>query len=340
MNALPVAVSPSGAIILGDKVVCDGFVYGFPYRVQTHIHVDHMSGFDSSKGYQDILVTPGTRELLIAEYDADLSYRSNIIAIPFGTSLIDDLTITAYSSGHMLGAIQTAVDLPDGQRAGYSGDFQGHLREIINVDCLVVDSTYGGPECRRYYSQEEAGQRFVELVLRSIKRGSVQIKSHRGTLQRALELLDGITQYPVVASPRTCREAVVYEHFGYSIPRLFDSRSEDGRAILGSGRYIWVFRKGEVLSNDLSTTTIILSAFMVSQHDPVLELSDRAYKIALSDHADFEETIEYVKATSARIVVTDNSRGGHAVELAMAIRERLGIEAFPSSSGTSRDWGT
>ena len=37
--------------------------------------------------------------------------------------------------------------------------------------------------------------------------------------------------------------------------------------------------------------------------------------------------------------MTDNSRGGHGVELAMALRRELGIEAQPSENRYTREWG-
>lgn len=66
--------------------------------------------------------------------------------------------------------------------------------------------------------------------------------------------------------------------------------------------------------------------------------SERGYSVALSNHADFEGTLEYIIATGAKRVVTDNTRG-NGVELALAIQKRLGIEAKPSSNLDSREWG-
>ena len=60
-----VDVLASGAVCLGSKVVCDGFAEGYPFRVQTHIHDDHMGEFDKSKGFQDFLMSPETYALLV-----------------------------------------------------------------------------------------------------------------------------------------------------------------------------------------------------------------------------------------------------------------------------------
>ena len=69
-------VSPNGGVVLGGRVVCDGFFANATVRVQTHIHADHMTDFESSKGYHTILMSEPTKELLVVELDAELAYRS------------------------------------------------------------------------------------------------------------------------------------------------------------------------------------------------------------------------------------------------------------------------
>ena len=86
-------------------------------------------------------------------------------------------------------------------------------------------------------------------------------------------------------------------------------------------------------------TSIVLSAYMSRLDNPVMEYSEQSFCVALSDHADYKETLEYVRATGASKVITDNCRGGHGVELALALRRELGIEAEPSQSQYEREWG-
>lgn len=116
--------------------------------------------------------------------------------------------------------------------------------------------------------------------------------------------------------------------------------SLEGRAAAASGRYIRVYSKGDRFPAQIvDGTTIALSAYMTNRRNPVLEYSQRAYRIALTDHADFTGTVEYVEATGAKYVVTDNTRGGHAIALAFALRERLGVDARASSNHESLEWG-
>ena len=235
-------VSGSGAVTLNDVVTCDGFVHGYPIRVQTHVHKDHMDGFDSSKGHQHILVTQPTLDLLIVEYDADIPYRGNFEAIELSETIcMEDCQIRLLDNGHMLGSVQVEVTLPDGVRCGYSGDFAWPLEEVIEVEELVLDSTYGSPDSIRKFTQEEANNRFVDLVVDRIKSGPVLILAHRGTLQRAISCLDDAIKNPIIASPRLCDELEVYQRYGYSFTKVLNVNTEEAKLALGERRYIRLY---------------------------------------------------------------------------------------------------
>lgn len=341
MNPQHVGVSPRGGILLGPNVACDGFVETAAVRVQTHIHDDHMGGFSSSKGLQTILMSEATRELLVAELDAELSVRSNLRTLAAGHRFEEGAAkVELIPSEHMLGAVQVLVTMDDGTRAVYSGDFNWPIERIPRADVLVVDSTYGSPACTRAYSRDEVASRFVEIVVEKLANGPVHIKAHRGTLGRALELLDGATTAPIISTLRLHRELEIYRRFGYSIGLVFPRDSEEAKLALAEDRCIQLYGKGDGSVYGLTSGTAIqLSAYMTGPIDPVLEFSSTSYRIAMSGHADFEETLAYIAATEATYVITDNSRGGHAVELATAVKSRLGIDARPSRQRPTRRWG-
>ena len=95
---------PSGAVSLGPNIVCDGFRLSAEVRVQTHVHKDHMDSFETSKGQQQIIASKQTLRLLIAEFDADLPYRSNVRAVSQGQAYkAGESKVTLIPSGHMLG---------------------------------------------------------------------------------------------------------------------------------------------------------------------------------------------------------------------------------------------
>jgi putative mRNA 3-end processing factor len=300
-----------------------------------------MNDFETSKGLQTICLTEPTRKLLIAEYNADLPVRQNLLAVRIGAiRAVEGNRILLLPSDHMLGSVQVAIELEDGMRVGYSGDFQWPLNDVIKVDKLVVDSTYGSPGCVRYYSQEEAEEKLLEVVKRRVQQGPVHIKAHRGTLHRAMQVLSEVEKWPLVVSKRLASEIEIYREFGYAIGSFFIDDSCEGQEAVETGRFIRIYGKGDRFPVDIQTgVTVVLSAFSSDFKDPVLEYSERSLSVALTDHADFEGVLDYVSATGANYVVTDNARGGHAVELAQGIRSRLGIPAVPSHIISSREWG-
>ncbi|HAM45055.1 MAG TPA: hypothetical protein DCM67_08565 [Propionibacteriaceae bacterium] len=340
MNTL-IDVSASGAVRLGPSVVCDGFLRDACVRVQTHVHTDHMDSFDSSKGFQEVLMSEATHRLLVAERNADLPYRSNVRAVPHGVPQpADGCSVTMLPTGHMLGSVQVAVDAPQLPRLGYSGDFSWPLEVVNEVDALVLDATYGSPHDVREFTQEECEMRFLELVGGLLRSGPVHVMAHRGTLQRAIQLLNGNVDVPIVASRRTSREIQVYRQCGYAIGGVVEEESGEGRFVLRGNRFVRLYGTGDRLPVDLNRgSSLKLSAFFSRGDDPVTEYSDRSFGVALSNHADFNGTLEFVKASRARYVVTDNTRGGKAVELAMALWQILAVHAVPSSNFDGLHWG-
>jgi putative mRNA 3-end processing factor len=300
-----------------------------------------MHNFETSKGMQDIYLTDATFQLLINEFNADLPARDNIIALPFRNShIVRTSRIGLLPADHMLGSAQVVVELEDGQRVGYSGDFQWPLEEVIQVEELILDSTYGSEKSVRRYTQEEAEQRLLCLALEKLKKGPLHIKAHRGTIHRGLQVLSEIEGCPIIGSPRGCAEIEVYRGFGFPIGTVCSLKSPEAVAAIESERYIRFYStKDQFPVQVQSGTTITLSAFMSNPDDPVLEYSERALSVALTNHADFNGTLEYVFASGAKRVITDNSRGGHPIDLAKQITSRLGIMAEPSSMEQSHEWG-
>ena len=344
MTAMEVDVFSTGAVRLSSVVVCDGFLEGCRWRVQTHVHADHMADFNRSKGLQDVVMSPETYALLVEEFDVDLGYRSNLHRLNRGERRVldDGSQLALLPSNHMLGACQVALELPDGRRFGYSGDFGWPLEQVIQVDELVVDSTYGSPRSVRKYTQAEAEACLFDLVYERLRQGPVHIRAHRGTMERVLTVLAADVGVPTLASRRLIREVEVYRRFGTAAGDLVALDSEDGRSALKQRSYVRLYSKGDAAGNEpMAATSIACSAFMSGRdghEDPLTIYSDSSYCVAMSNHADFEETLAYVRATGASRVVTDNTRN-HGWELALAIGDRIaGVHAEPSRNRPGPRW--
>jgi len=83
---------------------------------------------------------------------------------------------------------------------------------------------------------------------------------------------------------------------------------------------------------------ITLSAYMAGLQDPVMCYDNGDSCISLTDHADFPGTVEYVRATGAKMVWTD-PRSGNAAALADAISSRLGVQSAVMPQIHSLGWG-
>lgn len=334
-------VTAGGAVHLGKDITCDGFSFDAKARIQSHIHEDHMDEFDTSKGFQHIFMSEATRDLLIAERNADLPIRDNVIALKHGVATaFEGQRITLLSSAHMLGAVQTLVEHDTGLRLGYSGDFSWPQDETIKVDALVVDSSYGDPSRVKQYSQAETEEKFISLVKRSLRQGPVELIAHRGTAQRALQILNGHIECPILSSKVCHKETAVYSSFGYCLSPMLIADSVQGIEARKNGAHLRIFTHRDKKPTDASLgTRVVLSAFMSAVDNPIVTYSDRSFRVAMTDHADFNGTIDYIASTGAKCVVTDNTRGGQAVSLALEIKRRLGIEARPSSNNANREWG-
>jgi putative mRNA 3-end processing factor len=254
----PIDVAMSGAVMLGREVCCDGFLRVASVRIQTHVHMDHLDGFESSKGCQTIVMSEGTKALLCCEFNADLPYRSNIIALPpdDGSLRIGESKITLVRNGHMLGSVQVKVEYPADPRLGYSSDFQWPCDKVIEVDELVVDSTYGSPDNVRNYSQDECEYKFIQLVKKQLPRGPINIYAHRGTMQRALQLLTDEIDAPIIGSTRLEKEVEIYRQFGYTIGKLVNAGTEIAREIGRTARYIRLYGTGDAKPTEVRGTTI------------------------------------------------------------------------------------
>ena len=330
-------------MLLGSNVSCDGFAVDRAVRVQSHIHSDHMVDFGSSKANQTIVASVPTLDLLVAIFNADLPYRKNLAALAAGMTMnVDEDLLELVPSGHMLGSSQVKVTCADGYRLGYSSDFFWPLEPVIEVDELLIDSTYGDPLRSRSYTQEQADACYLELLSASLAslRPTV-VLSHNGRLQHALQLAASVVTVPIVVSPRAYPLVEVYRRHGYAMPDVACSADEVGIRLLRSGDPVVAFAtlpEQRHLSWPARFAKIHLSAHVSRLDDPVTLYENGDCCIALTDHADFGGTMEFIAATGATRVWTD-PRSGNAEALAQAVREQLGIEAGVVTELVDRGWG-
>lgn len=347
----PADVLGSEAVLLGDDITCDGFHKDRRIRIQTHAHEDHLREFATSKSGIVVLTKP-TLQLLENKH-RDLPYRPNVHTLEYGEAItLHGSIIELYSSNHILGAAQAKVTTPDKVIIGYSGDFGWPIEDIIEVDVLVVDATYGTPSQRsRTYTQEEAQLEFTNLARSLLQRGALHICASLGPMQRALYALETEEisgDIRIIASKHVKRIVEIHKEHGLPMPNITCDGTLEAQEAIRSGSYIKLHGTYEVMNDGLVDGGVIqLTRYRVDGQDPLVKFSDNRFRVGFSNHADFDQTIEYIRSTGAHMVVTDcvraskgrSDESNKAVQLANSIRRELGIKAFPASGHKDLRWG-
>jgi putative mRNA 3-end processing factor len=322
-----VSILHNGAVLIGNNFVCDAHA-NRPIRIVTHAHIDHTSELNESfLDCKHMIMTPATKELIETLYKFPFSKFNDKIVLLNYKETFEFLKekVTFFNAGHIIGSAQVLVET-EGERIVYTGDFKLPEAEIIPSDVLVIEATYGNPSCLRPF-KNKVEEEFARLVEESLKIGPVYIFGYHGKLQEAIGILrkKGISS-PIILPERVYNVAKICEKYGMKLGDYISINSEEAQEIMKSGNFIGIYHMAS-RKRIANATKIYLSGWEFEE--PCRKIRDREYTVALSDHSDFDELLEYVEKSKPKLVITDNYRIGDAVALANEIRKRLGIKAKP-----------
>jgi putative mRNA 3-end processing factor len=339
-EALKVAkILNDGSVLAGTSVVCDGYSEDRTTAVFTHIHNDHISLFETALNKCDkILVTKPTWDMLVTLKGDALRYRDYFTALDFHSSFFNRFgdKITLYPSNHILGSCQVLIQSDD-KRILYSGDFNFPDIEVVKCDILILDSTHGDPRFNLVYNKDSLCNRLVDLVQEEIEQGKpVLIKAHRGRMQEVMSLLDNklISAVKYLADEKDIKLMQVYNKYGIPCMREIITTNSNPTAnriinygINGGLPFIHFCPIGAHMEEeDYGVMTIRLSSdTKVFGGYAIREIGNNKYVLDLSDHASYENILNYVKATGAKCVITDNARTKNGLTLASAIEKHLQV---------------
>jgi len=329
------SIRSSGAVIIGSNIMVDGHEPNYPIRIITHIHRDHIKDINKSVREASLIIgTPPTLEIL-----RELGY---IIpehkSLPLGYEKfikLDDGEFKLVPSKHVIGSAQVFFrDYIIGIDIGYTSDFKdpGKGTPIMNVDVLIIESTYGKPEWSRPM-KDVTEDLFIDLVKQLLAQGPVYIYGYHGKLQEAMHILRcGGVIAPFLAPYRVYRVSKITEKYGYEIGELYLETSEMANEILRTKWYVLFEHlskiRQRVMSSSLKAHHIILTGWEFET--ACRRLNERIWRIALSDHGDFEDLMSYVSQSSPQLVIVDRARGGSAADVfANEITKNLRIRAIP-----------
>lgn len=330
---LKASVSKNGAVLLGKNVACDSYDNTRPIRAVTHAHYDHLGGLQQSlRRCKAVVMTPATRDLLtVLRGQASLT-RGNVYALNHGETLkYDGERVTLHPADHILGAAQVLVEDHDGTRIAYTGDFRMSHTPVLEVDTLVLEATYGSPFHVRPF-RKIVEPTLVTLVESALQNGPLCIFGYHGKLQEVMQILHkNDVEVPFILPEKVFQAAKVCERYGMRLGKVLSADEDEAKEIarrndphiafyhMNSKRYV-------------GTDAFRISVSGWEFNGPRRQVGPNEHVVALSDHADFKELLQYVSESKPKLVITDNYRQGDAVVLAREIEKRLGIpaKALPS----------
>lgn len=331
--------SQGGIVVNNDKdilgknndIVIDGFQYGACLRVQTHFHSDHTTGFSNSKKEHDIIMTEPTRRLLATDSNSlDILERPGIMGINTNEdyTALNKLKVKLVNNAHVLGSCQVKI-FNDSYSVGYSGDFY-KPEKVIDVDHLIIDGSIGGIFRQRKFSREESIDALRTLISNNINRIPIIIKAHSGLLEKIYFWIDDIlTNIPRICDDKFYSLLKIHSEFGSGhLNNIFKKGDFRGVEILKSNNYIRFLRLKED-SYGLEDKFIINCNRFSDNDDNPSKKTANGYSISLTDHADINLTIDYIKRVNPTYISVDRVRIGStqkANDLMNYIKNELDVE--------------
>ncbi len=322
-------VTKLGAVLLGKHVACDAYDEARPIRVVTHAHADHMVGLGKSlKTCEATVMTPATMDLISALKGPRFLSRGTVKTLDYEEALTyGDETLTLHYADHILGTAQALVEDKEQTRILYTSDFRFSRTPLVDADILVMEATYGDPVRVRPFSMMVEGM-LISLVEQGLKRGPVYVFGYHGKLQKMMRILyEAKVKTPFIVPEKIFRVSKVCEQHGMKLGRhLLPFDGEISQSMLNQNEPCIVFYHS-FSRKKVEGDALRISASGWEFRKPCRKVGENEYVIALSDHSDFNELLEYVERCNPRMVITDRYRSEAARIFAKEIEKRLKIPA-------------
>jgi len=286
------------------KILLDPKVSDFISFV-SHAHADHFPCNVIEKPY----CTKETYELVKLRnpyFEANVVKENKQIKF-------DDFSVKLLSSGHILGATQTLIEV-DGHSILYTGDFklwQGLTSKPIDIqhaDILITEATYGKPKFK-FPSIEDIRKDIVDWVLSQIEKDyRINLGGYTvGKSQEIIKLLNehGITPQVSETVRKYCR---VYNKFDVGLEFL--ERGENSDVIIKPMHIVPSIKNRKVKG-------CVLTGWSLFRNYGV-------QGFPLSDHCDFDQLMNFIQQVNPKRVFCVH---GYANQLAKEINKRLKIKS-------------
>lgn len=263
----------------------------------SHGHADHL------KNHELILATPAT-----VQFHAFRARQKKAIPLNFAEAYeFDGIKMELFSAGHILGSAMIRVEV-DGVSLLYTGDFKlkkswtAEEIQIPQADILIMESTFGDPQYIYDQSPEELQQELVGFVENCFRQqvAPLVLGYALGKSQEAMKML-GEAGYKVRVHRAAWELAKIYRQFGIEFENCTPWKDELLKAdeVLIIPPHSLRYRK--VKNLPLRFRTVFLSGW--ANHPTGMRFG-ADHTIPLSDHADFNELLQFVRQVNPHKVYT------------------------------------
>ena len=262
----------------------------------SHAHIDHILR------HKKILATKETAKLV----QHRLGEKSKLKIVEYNVPLrIEDLKITLFPAGHILGSSQILIE-KEGQRLVYTGDFKlrkGYTTpqaEIKKCDILIMESTFGLPQYI-FPPKEEIEEKICKFIEKAFSSNSVPVllAYSLGKAQEVTKML-GDKGYKLSLHGAIFKITEICEEFGVRFKNFeyYDKENLEGKVLIAPP-----YARNQPLVLNLSKKkTAFLSGWAVDKDIKYFYEVDAAFP--WSDHADFPELIDYAKKCQPQKIYT------------------------------------
>ncbi len=292
----------------------------------THGHADH-----ARAGHKHVIATPETIAIMKTRYGENCSDKFEALALRKPLK-IDDITLTLYPAGHVLGSAQALLE-HKGERIVVTGDYKRGSDstcadfELVPCDILVTEATFGLPVFQHPKASDEIKKVLISLE-ENPDRAHLIGAYALGKAQRVIKLLreSGYdkTIYLHGAQVKLCN---LYQVLGIDLGNLQRVSEVKDKEEL----------KGAII---IAPPSVLKDRWSRRFPDPVVSMASgwmhvkgRAKQrgaelpLIISDHADWTELLDTIKQTGAQKIWVTHGREDALVHYCRSI----GLEAEPLS---------
>jgi len=281
----------------------------------SHAHSDHLKPHDTES-----FSTPQTKQLSKGKIKKEIEYGKIIN--------LNGWEISLHDSNHILGSAQFLIKSKETSIA-YTGDFRLNESvfdsecELLEADYLIIESTYGLPGIK--FPEQKTVEEEIKNWVKNNQKNDILSLIGAYSLGKSQEIIKILNQEGIVPSvhPKIAEYCKIYEQNGIKLKYSCSKTEPLNDVVIIPPHLI-----NKVLIRSIEQVTKKKTkASMVTGWGAMYDFKTKGIEktFILSDHADFYQIIEYIKATKPKKVFTVH---GYSEELAEYLNRRI-VKAKP-----------